>query len=202
MNQDELVLSNLPTILGTILENQERSAKFQVQAQKELRLELKRELALVHAKLDRVEANTIMIRDRVISEFEGIQPDTKQTIEESILAVIEDPEVMSELEEFYDAEKQFQDEQKAFKNDFNHPGLQRRTRGSRLGLIKPASFFKSLNSKATKGELTAVGNWVSGVMGKVIGKPTFGKYPPVLKLVVSNLVDFYALERQSNGRMY
>lgn len=49
------------------------------------------QIAALSAKLDRIEANTIIIKDVLISDFAGISPAMKKAIETSGQAAMEDP---------------------------------------------------------------------------------------------------------------
>lgn len=53
-------------------------------------VEIRAEMADVKARLQRIEENTIIIRDRVISQFQDITPETKAAIEQAAAKLIED----------------------------------------------------------------------------------------------------------------
>lgn len=57
---------------------------------KEQNLILKSEIVDVKERLQRIEENTIIIRDRVLSQFQNITPETKAAIEQAAARLIED----------------------------------------------------------------------------------------------------------------
>ncbi|MGL6340344.1 MAG: hypothetical protein ACRC80_14545 [Waterburya sp.] len=174
----------------------------------QLKLEdVKTRLIRVETRLERIEENTIIIRDRVISDFEGISAQTKTEIETLAVAAIEKwaDEILPVAESFNRSNPEYKTpENKARRTTVRKEGTRV---GKLLEEFNPIcdGTFKTNSGRSVCeiGYKTACGNWVSSVMGQLFQYPfQRGQYPPQLNRLVETLVGFWALERVENGRLY
>ncbi|MFA9201947.1 MAG: hypothetical protein ACEQSC_00145 [Candidatus Nanopelagicaceae bacterium] len=154
--------------------------------QKQAITEQKQFNAYVAEKLEKIESHVIMIHGKVVSDFHGIEPDTKKEIE-SIGQMTElTPEEINEHEELIHP-----------KNKTKQAVQYRKM----IAYYSAAKELRTYGKPLSKGEAIAVGNWTSGIITKMFGKNFKGKYPKALRPLVSSLVGYYAVERKSE-RMY
>lgn len=148
------------------------------------------QIAALSAKLDRIEANTIIIKDVLISDFAGISPAMKKAIETAGQAAMEDQEVIDTVAEIR-GEKPC--------------ALVRKPSGKFAPKQRPVIGIKEALDNLGEDVRTdrrAIGIWVSGVMSKLFCTNFHGKYPPKTVDLVGNLVLFHQTERSENGRKY
>lgn len=141
---------------------------------------------IVAEKLDNIERHVILIHGKVVSDFHGIQPDTKKTIEEVAEVIVLTEEEIEVHEQLLSPV-----------NKSKEAVLYRK----QIAYYSAAKELRTYGKTLTKGEAISVGNWTSGVITKMFGKNFKGKYPQQLRPLVSSLVGYYAVERQSE-RMY
>jgi hypothetical protein len=141
---------------------------------------------VISEKLDNIERHVILIHGNVVSDFHGIQPDTKKTIEEvaEVIVLTED-------------EIETHERLLAPTNKTKEAVLYRK----QIAYYSAAKELRTYGKALTKGEAISVGNWTSGIVTKMLGKNFKGKYPLKLRPLVSSLVGYYAVERESE-RMY
>ena len=176
---------------------QAENAKIQAFMKAEI-IKQSKEIAEIKASTARIEANTIVIRDIVISDFASMSADTKKIVEAGFAEIYDDSEKMDALCAHFDLEADIREEEKAAKA----AGEARKRRRQVPPYVQTAKIYQELNPDCTKGDKTSVGNWVSSVMAQFFKRPTFGKYPLELQNLVETLVMYYAMERQPNGRKY
>jgi hypothetical protein len=138
------------------------------------------------AKLDAIEANTLVIKGAVVSDFTGIERDTKAELEVVANAIVLADKEIEEHYALMDTTNKSKEAKiyRKFVNSF--------TTGKEL---------ESYVFNASKGDRYAVGQWVSSIIVKIFGHNFHGKYPEQLHELVSLLVGYYAVERISK-RMY
>lgn len=141
---------------------------------------------LVLAKLDAIESHVILIHGKVVSDFHGIESDTKKAIEST-----------AEMVQLTEEEVETHQKLLAPTNKTKEAVLYRK----QIAYYSAAKELRSYGKPLTKGEAISVGNWVSGVVSKMFGTNFKGKYPVAMRPLINQLVAYYAVERQSE-RMY
>jgi hypothetical protein len=141
---------------------------------------------VIAEKLDNIESHVILIKGRVVSDFHGIEPDTKKTIE-----------AIGQMIELTPEEIETHEELLAPVNKSREAVLYRK----QIAYYSAAKELRTYGKPLTKGEAISVGNWTSGVVTKMFGKNFKGKYPISLRPLVNQLVAYYAVERKSE-RLY
>jgi hypothetical protein len=173
------VLEGLTSLSKQQAENAKQQAKFE---------------AVVLARLDRIEQNTITLLGSVISDFQGISESTKNELEacSAELANLE-PELVHAYATDKDARKEINAKELGLAE--KQPG-----KNGRKGFVKPVikvgQIAASFNPALTNGEKRAIGNWIGNILHKVFPATKFsGKYHPQLENLVSVLVGYYTVER-------
>ena len=163
---------------------------------------------IIKQKLDRIEENTIIIRDIILSDFEGITKTSKKAIEASAETALENKEeilhdtlIWNPLNpEYHEVESKVKrQEMREFKltsviNGYNPP------QQSGLYLVQtPDLREKLITSNTYSGPC---GNWVNSKLSQVFKTSFHGNYPVLTRELLDNLVSFWVMERIDNGRMY
>lgn len=147
---------------------------------------LQRDNQVILKKLDSIESHVILIHGRVVSDFHGIEEDTKKAIEcTAELVDLTDEEILEHKKLLKPTNK-------------TREAVDYRKKVSEYSAGKE---LRSYGQTLSRGEAISVGNWVSGVVTKMFNTNFKGKYPIIMRPLVSQLVGYYAVERKSE-RMY
>ncbi|MGL5075952.1 MAG: hypothetical protein ACRDBG_08930 [Waterburya sp.] len=156
------------------------------------------------ARLGRIEENTIIIRDRVLSQFEGISVQTKNEIETLAEEVLDNrEEILAEAEVFNLSNPQYKTpEFKAKRQEIRGYVLSSVVNGYN-NPVDGGDFYVTNEGRevSERGYVSACGNWVSNVVSQLLGKNLRGKYPRQIRPLIDTLVGFWVLERIENGRL-
>ncbi len=157
------------------------------------------------ARLDRIEKNTIIIRDRVLSQFEGISPQTKSEIETLACDAMDNKgEILAEAEVFNPQNPQYKTpEFKAKRREIREYKLSD-TINSYNSPVDGGTFYVSNSGREIpeRGYISACGNWVSSVVSQMLGTNLKGYYPTPIRPLVDSLVGFWVCERSESGRLF
>jgi hypothetical protein len=208
---EQFALSNLPSVLETILANQIANAKAAELAQAE-QAKAQAEQAKAHTaayikleqriisfentvvrKLEIIEANTVTIMGMQIQDFNGIAPETKVALEEAGEEIAQNQSLLDFIEVVE-----------------TNTLIQRHDRpNSKLGKATPTRFFGSDNLVTVKdavanldleeyvASLIPLGNYVSSIITKIWNYNFGGKYPIYFAPLVEALVTYHQTERIS-----
>jgi hypothetical protein len=147
-------------------------------------VEIREQNLRLEAKVDKIAKNVLIIKEKVIGEFAGIEPKTMA-------------ELTADFEEVT--------EEEAFQEIVSHVKPFRAPRGKKApkNNLRTSSMLKQwAEQPVSRAQEAAYGNWVGGVMAKVFGIKLNGWYHPKLEGVMTTLTNFYLYEREANGRMY
>jgi hypothetical protein len=111
--------------------------------------------AYVAKKLENIESHVVMIKGKVVSDFHGIEPDTKKTIES-----------IGQMIELTEDEIKTHEELLTSTNKSKEAILYRK----QIAYYSAAKELRTYGKPLTKGEAISVGNWTSGVITKMFGK--------------------------------
>lgn len=214
MEAEQFTLSNLPSVLETILANQIANAKAAEEAQTkaakaqarqaEAQARFEAKLAEVEAtlvkqhdtvvrKLETIESNTVTIMGMMIQDFNNVFADTKQEIETFGDDIAQHPDTI----DFIDAA-------------LSDTLIQRRNQpNSKFAKATPSRYFGSDNLTTVKDavanldmedykiSLIPLGNYVSSIITKIWNYNFGGKYSVYFAPLIEALVKYHTTERNS-----
>lgn len=185
-------------IILTKLTEQAEFQKEQAEFQKELYEEqnkkfdkLSVQYEQIISRLDRIEANTIIIRDRVIGDFECVNPETKKTIEDESLKLLE--LVENHPEDIDDPRIGTVSDPRKLERSYRSTLAPAPKKSSIEGKTK--SISKLYSRKLSHSEVSCAGNFVSKFFSSLLGWRWHGNFPTETHILVNSLLRYYFDER-------
>lgn len=182
-------------LIQKVLIQQEESDKRQQESDKRQQkyyLQLQENYVEIKVRLEKIEKNTVTIMGAVISDFAGITPSTKADLEQAGAEIAEIPE--EEIHQYAT--------DTAVRKELNTTYLGR-VKGKRGGgykkpVVSVSRYAKEYDPSMSRGDLTALGNWVGNILNKIKPNTLFGgKYHPRLENLIRVLVGYYVVERET-----
>lgn len=145
---------------------------------------------VLQEKLGRIEANVIVIKGIVLSNFEGVSESTKEEIQQAAEVALEEKEVIVGAKHFFEPSHPAYKtpEFKAIRKEIKENNIK--------GLVL------QYTPDPAKGLVNSVGQWVNAQMSLIFGETLKGKYDDKVMPLVASLVGFYMVERIANGRLF